>query len=139
MPVLLEIISPEKIVFSAEVEMAVIPGEEGDIAAMPERAPMMLSLRGGVLSYYNGERVAGTYFIAGGFADMTAEKCTILADNAYPVSEISTQNAHTVLEGLEAALAKVTAEDVIEQDRLSRRIQIARAEIEVAEAAHSTH
>ncbi|MEE8658325.1 ATP synthase epsilon chain [Acetobacteraceae bacterium EV16G] len=139
MPVLLEIISPEKILFSANVDMSVIPGEEGDIAAMPERAPLMISLRGGVLSYYQGEKVAGTFFIAGGFADMNAEKCTVLADDAYPVSDISTRDAYTALEGLEAALANVTAENVVEQDRIARRIQIVRAEIEAAEEKSPTH
>ncbi len=114
MPVLLEIISPEKTPCLVPTWIwRFIPGEEGDIAAMPERAPLMISLRGGVLSYYQGEKVAGTFFIAGGFADMNAEKCTVLADDAYSVSDISTRDAYTALEGLEAALANVTAENVV--------------------------
>ncbi|AOX20510.1 ATP synthase F1 subunit epsilon [Kozakia baliensis] len=139
MPIQVEIISPEKVLFRREVEMAVMPGAEGDIAAMPDHAPMMLLLRGGVVSLYEGDRIVEQFFVGGGFADMTPERCTILADEALPVAEIKVDDARSRLQELETQFANVTADDIAGQDKMSRRIQIARAEIEAAEVSHPTH
>ena len=58
--------------------MVVVPGSEGDLAAMPEHAPMIVLLRGGVVSLHDGGKVTDTFFVAGGFAEITGERCTIL-------------------------------------------------------------
>lgn len=139
MPVQVEIISPEKRLFQKEVEMAVLPGEEGDIAAMPDHAPIMLLLRGGIVSLYENGVVTERFFVSGGFADITADRCTILADEALTINEIVVSEAQTRLETLEVELTNVAAEDIADQDRLSRKIQAARAAIEAAEAAHPLH
>lgn len=139
MPVQVEIISPEKVLFRREVDMAVLPGEEGDIAAMPDHAPTMLLLRGGIVALYEGDRVIEQFFVAGGFADMTPERCTILADSAMPVTDIEADDARHRLETLETAFANVGDTDIAGQDKLSRRIQSVRAEIEAAEVSHPTH
>jgi F-type H+-transporting ATPase subunit epsilon len=138
MPVTVEIITPEKLLFRKETELAVIPGSEGDIAAMPGRAPLMLTLRGGTVSFYEGDKITEQFFVGGGFADMAGDRCTVLADAAVPVAEISTETARTRLAELETAFANVAAEDVAQLDTISRRIQIARAEIEAAEQTRPT-
>ncbi|GBQ11799.1 ATP synthase F1 subunit epsilon [Swaminathania salitolerans] len=139
MPVQVEIISPEKLLFRKEVEMAVLPGEDGDIAAMPDHAPIMLLLRGGVVSLYENGQVTERFFVSGGFADITSQRCTILADEALPVTEIVLSEAQERLERLETQFTNVAADDISHQDSLSRRIQSARAEIEAAEISHPTH
>lgn len=136
MPVQVEIISPEKLLFRKEVEMAVIPGEVGDIAAMPDHAPIMLLLRGGVVSLYEGNVVTERFFVSGGFADITADRCTILADEALPIKDIVLTEAQSRLQTLELQLTNVTADDLTGMDQISRKIQSARAEIEAAEASH---
>ncbi|BAT18496.1 MULTISPECIES: ATP synthase F1 subunit epsilon [Asaia] len=136
MPVQVEIISPEKLLFRKEVEMAVIPGEEGDIAAMPDHAPIMLLLRGGVVSLYEGGVVTERFFVSGGFADITADRCTILADEALPIKDIVLTEAESRLETLELQLTNVAADDLADIERISRKIQSTRAAIEAAEAAH---
>ncbi|WP_122048768.1 ATP synthase F1 subunit epsilon [Asaia bogorensis] len=136
MPVQVEIISPEKLLFRKEVEMAVIPGEEGDIAAMPDHAPIMLLLRGGVVSLYEGGVVTERFFVSGGFADITADRCTILADEALPIKDIVLTEAESRLETLELQLTNVAADDLADIERISRKIQATRAAIEAAEAAH---
>jgi len=136
MPVQVEIISPEKLLFRKEVEMAVIPGEEGDIAAMPDHAPIMLLLRGGVVSLYEGGVVTERFFVSGGFADITVDRCTILADEALPIKDIVLTEAESRLETLELQLTNVAADDLADIERISRKIQSTRAAIEAAEAAH---
>ncbi|NVN02366.1 MULTISPECIES: ATP synthase F1 subunit epsilon [Asaia] len=139
MPVQVEIISPEKLLFQKEVDMAVIPGEEGDIAAMPDHAPIMLLLRGGVVRLYENGVVTERFFVSGGFADITTDRCTILADEALPIEDIVLSEAESRLEMLETQLTNVAADDIADQDRLSRKIQATRAAIEAAEATHPLH
>ncbi|CAI9121682.1 ATP synthase F1 subunit epsilon [Brytella acorum] len=139
MPVQLEIISPERLLLRKDVDMAVLPGAEGDIAAMPDHAPLMLVLRGGLVSLYEGDKVTEQFFVAGGFADMTPDRCTILADEAKRLDEISVETARSRLAALETAFANVAAEDVDAMDTMAKRLQAARAEIEAAEEAHPTH
>ncbi|GBR48271.1 ATP synthase F1 subunit epsilon [Acetobacter pomorum] len=135
MPVQIEIISPEKVLVSREVDMAVLPGMEGDIAAMPERAPMMLLLRGGIVALYEGETVTDRYFVGGGFADITPTRCTVLADKAVPVSEISIDNATAQLEALSEAWDQADKTDTTRLSVLQDQIQAVRAEIEAGSSA----
>lgn len=130
MPVQIEIISPEKVLVSRQVDMAVLPGMEGDIAAMPEHAPMMLLLRGGVVALYEGETVTDRYFVGGGFADITPDRCTVLADRAVPVSDISIDNATAQLEALSEAWDKADKTDTTRLSVLQDQILAVRAEIE---------
>ena len=50
-------------------------------------APMIVMLRGGAISLYEGDRVTDTMFVAGGFAEVTPERCTVLANEVMPVAE----------------------------------------------------
>jgi len=134
MPVKIEIISPEKVLVSRDVEMAVVPGMEGDIAAMPGRAPVMLLLRGGVVDLYEGGKVTDRFFVGGGFADMNGDLCTVLADSATPLSELSADVAAARLAELEAAWESADKNDVALLEGLSEKMQSARAEIEAAGA-----
>ncbi|EHH66980.1 F0F1 ATP synthase subunit epsilon [Gluconobacter morbifer] len=132
MPLRIEIVSPEKRLVERDVDMAVLPGMEGDIAAMPERAPLMLQLRGGVVALYEGEQIVDRYFVGGGFADMGADHCIVLADSAQKLSELSADEARDRLRDLETQWAQIEPNDVDTHDRISREIQRVRAEIEAA-------
>ncbi|GAN71968.1 ATP synthase F1 subunit epsilon [Acetobacter syzygii] len=135
MPIQIEIISPEKVLVSREVDMAVLPGMEGDIAAMPEHSPMMLLLRGGVVALYEGDKVTDRYFVGGGFADITPTRCTVLADKAVPVADISIDTATAQLEALSEAWDKADKTDTSRLVVLQDQIQAVRAEIEAGAAS----
>ncbi|MFT8675436.1 MAG: ATP synthase F1 subunit epsilon [Acetobacter sp.] len=136
MPIQIEIISPEKVLVSREVDMAVLPGMEGDIAAMPEHSPMMLLLRGGVVALYEGDTVTDRYFVGGGFADITPTRCTVLADKAVPVGDISIDNATAQLEALSEAWDKADKTDTTRLSVLQDQILAVRAEIEAGSGAN---
>lgn len=136
MPIKVEIISPEKVLVSRDVDMVVMPGEEGDIAAMPEHAPMMLLLRGGIVTLYDGETPKERYFVGGGFADMTPTRCTILADEAVPTTEISIDEATARLEELTEAWGAADKTDVARLEGLMAKIQSVQAEIDAGSGNH---
>ncbi|QDH15260.1 ATP synthase F1 subunit epsilon [Oecophyllibacter saccharovorans] len=129
-----EIVSPEKRCVTRDVDMVVVPGTEGDIAAMPGRFPIMLQLRGGVVSLYENGQVVQRCFVEGGFADMGADHCTILADSVRELSDLSGDAARERLNELELAWSQLGPDaSPIERDDVTHKLQVARAEMEAAE------
>ena len=84
-----ELVSPEKLLFSGDVEQVVIPGTEGDFAVLKDHAPVISALRPGVLSYKDAKGDKQALFVRGGFADVSAEGLIVLAELAVPVAEMN--------------------------------------------------
>ena len=135
MSIKVKIVSPEKVLFAHDADMVVMPGSEGDIAAMPEHAPLMLTLRGGVVDVYEGDVVMHRFFVAGGFADIAPTHCTILADWALKVEDVSVDDAEARLAALEKSYEEADKMNVPALDILMGKIQSARAEIEAGQSA----
>ena len=72
-----ELVSPERLVVSMPVDMVVVPGGEGDFGVLPGHAPLIASVRPGVIEIYDGREVSDRIFVAGGFAEVTRERCTV--------------------------------------------------------------
>jgi F-type H+-transporting ATPase subunit epsilon len=83
-----ELISPEHKLLSADLSEAVLPGQEGDLTAMPGRALMILKLRPGILTTKakDGEK---QYFLRGGLADVGAAETVVLAEYAIPLADLT--------------------------------------------------
>jgi F-type H+-transporting ATPase subunit epsilon len=135
MPVALEIVSPERLLLSRPVDMVVMPAYEGDLAAQPGHAPMITLLRGGVVTLYDGMTPTERFFVAGGFAELTPDRCTILADTAVPLSELSISASQQSLAAAEAHWVEVDKMDNTARDIALDRLQSARAAVAVATAA----
>jgi F-type H+-transporting ATPase subunit epsilon len=133
MPVNLEIVSPEKLLLSREVDMVVIPASEGDMGVLEGHAPMMVMLRGGVVSLYEGDRVIESLFVAGGFAEITPERCTVLAGEAMPVNELERSEAEKRLRDAEEAMSQVDGNDPVEEELALERVHSARAMLEAVD------
>jgi F-type H+-transporting ATPase subunit epsilon len=133
MPINLEIVSPEKLLLSRDVDMVVIPAFEGDMGVLEGHAPMMVMLRGGVVSLYEGERVTDSFFVDGGFAEVTGERCTVLAGEALLISELERTEAEKRIADAEAAIAQVDVADAVEEELALERVQSARAMLEAVE------
>ena len=134
MPIALEIVSPSKLVLSRPVDMVVIPAEEGDMGVLEGHTPMIVMLRGGAISLYAGDQVSERLFVAGGFAEVTQERCTVLATEVVPVAELRRAEGERRLAEAEADYEAADKSDVAVEDGLLVRIQSARAMVETAEA-----
>ncbi|GGI83326.1 hypothetical protein GCM10007973_19760 [Polymorphobacter multimanifer] len=77
-----ELVSPERMLASANVAMVVVPGAEGDFGVLPGHAPLMSTIRPGIIEVYatEGSSPSARYEIEGGFAEVTPEGLTILAE-----------------------------------------------------------
>jgi F-type H+-transporting ATPase subunit epsilon len=133
-PIDLQIVSPARLVLSRSVDMVVMPGYEGDLAAQENHAPMIVLLRGGVIALYDAANVVGRFFVAGGFAEITADRCTILADDAVPVEELNADQARRNLAAAEAAWAEVDKTDINARDAVLDRLQSTREAVRVSGA-----
>jgi F-type H+-transporting ATPase subunit epsilon len=130
----LEIVSPEKLLLSKAVEMVTIPAAEGEMGVLENHAPMLVMLRGGTITLTENGHTTDRLYVAGGFAEVTPERCTVLAVEAIPVAELSAAVAEKRLAEANAAFDGVDKMDVTAIDTAMDRIQSARAMVEAAGA-----
>ena len=79
-----ELVTPERLLVSTEVEMVVVPGTEGNFGVLAGHAPLISTIRPGTIDIYEGHTVTERIFIVGGIAEVTPEGCTVLAEEAIP-------------------------------------------------------
>ena len=127
-PFLFELVSPEKLLLSENTEMVVVPGAEGDFGVLIGHAPLISTLRSGVINIHAEKKIDKRIFVAGGFAEVTGERCTILAEEAILVDDIDSREAQDRLNAAQSALEAAA-------DETSR----GKAEIELATAIAMTN
>lgn len=91
--------------------MVVVPGDEGDFGVLPRHAPLISSVRPGVISIYEQRHtVSRRIFVAGGFAEVTPERCTVLAELAVPVEALDRAAVEQELKNAREDLTDATDE-----------------------------
>jgi F-type H+-transporting ATPase subunit epsilon len=128
-----ELVSPERLLLSQPVEMVVVPGEEGDFGVLPGHAPVISAVRPGVISTYEDGRVAARIFVAGGFAEVTAARCTVLADEAVELDGDARAAADARLAKAREALSVADTAD--ERAAAEAELAVAEAFLAAAETA----
>jgi F-type H+-transporting ATPase subunit epsilon len=134
----LEFVSPEKLLLSRPVEMALLPAADGQMGVLPGHAPMIVALRGGVISVREDGAETESLFVPGGFAEITPTRVTVLADEATPVGQLSRADAEQRIAEAEKALAALhEAEGTTPEKREAAmdRLLSARAMLAAAQAA----
>lgn len=99
-----ELVSPERVLMSVDADQVVVPGADGDFAVLAGHAPVITTLRPGVLDV----TVGGTkkrLFVKAGFAEVDPTRLTVLAQKAYDVEEMSSSIVASELSAAEAELA----------------------------------
>ncbi|MBL8662373.1 MAG: F0F1 ATP synthase subunit epsilon [Candidatus Odyssella sp.] len=120
-----ELVSPERLLLSAQVDMVVVPGAEGDFGVLPRHSPLISTLRPGVIRVFEGREVKQRIFVAGGFAEVTPERCTVLAEEAVPVGEIDAAKVDQQIKDLGEDLADAKTDE--EKAVIARRIKVREA------------
>jgi F-type H+-transporting ATPase subunit epsilon len=102
-----ELVSPEKLLLSEPVGMVVVPGTEGNFGVLPGHALFISTVRPGVIDVYeNGmPTISERIFVSGGFAEVTPERCTVLADDAVPLSALDRASIESEAHELESRAA----------------------------------
>ena len=85
------LVMPEREVLATEADMVVVPGSEGDFGVLHGHAPLISTVRPGVLEVIQDNKVDKRFIVVGGFAEVTPERCTVLADEATPFEEVTAE------------------------------------------------
>src|SRR5689334_6618708 len=105
------LVSPERELFSGDVEQVDAPGTEGEFGVLPKHAPFMTTLKPGVVRIHEGGQV-NAVFVRGGFADVTPQGLTILAEEAVNLADVDVAALDTQI-----ANAKSDASDPGDENR----------------------
>src|SRR5919205_2922212 len=104
MPVQFELVTPEQLLVSRDVDMVVVPGTEGNFGVLPGHAPLISSIRPGTIDVYEGQSVTRRIFVVSGIAEVTPERCTVLADEATAPDSLDRAEIEAELHTTEANL-----------------------------------
>ncbi len=102
-----DLVSPERKLASLQASEIQIPGADGDLTAMPGHAPVITTLRPGVLKV-NGPEGAQEFLVTGGFAEVSAEGASILAEKAVPVAEAKGADLDPLIEAAQGAASEAS-------------------------------
>ncbi len=115
-----EFVSPERVLFSGDVDQVDLPGVEGDMGILAEHAPLVTPLRPGIITIFNGGAREAVVVI-GGIAEVSPTGLTVLADKATPRDDFDTAMLAAEIKDAEEDLAD--ASDEAQRDKLSRRLE----------------
>ncbi|HKT17796.1 MAG TPA: F0F1 ATP synthase subunit epsilon [Stellaceae bacterium] len=115
-----EFVSPERVLFSGEVDQVDLPGVEGDMGILAEHAPLVTPLRPGIITIFNGG-ARESVVVIGGIAEVSPAGLTVLADQATPRDDFDTAMLAAEIKDAEEDVADASNEAV--RDRLARRLE----------------
>jgi F-type H+-transporting ATPase subunit epsilon len=103
MPIRCEIVSQDRLVYQGDADMVIVPGVAGDMGILPHHAPLLSTLKFGILKVRTGGKEE-VFTVAGGVVEVQPDLITVLADTAENVEEIDVARAES---------AKRSAEDLL--------------------------
>ena len=134
MPILLEIVTPERLAYSGEVDAVVLPGSEGELGVLPHHAPLVSTLGVGELRYRKGGEEE-SFAIVGGFLQVRPDRVVVMAETADMASEIDLEKAQQAKRDAEKAI-EGGAHDGADLAVARTELQQALLRIRVAERRH---
>ena len=127
------LVSPARELFSGEVDHVIAPGSEGEFGVLPNHAPFMSTLRSGRVRIIDGDEVH-RYFVHGGFADVTPEGLTILAEEAIRLEDLDHDG---ILDAIaEAERIRDGASDQAIRFKAEGDVQRLKAQLDALDEAH---
>ena len=127
----LEIVTPERRVLDADVDVVTVPTASGEIGILPSHAPMVSALRPGVLTF-STKGAAEKMVVTGGFVEVNADKVAILADTAESADEIDIDSARASRDEAEKAFAAVSSRSLDETEAARDQLDAANVRLQLA-------
>ena len=116
----LEFVSPERVLFSGDVDQVDLPGSEGDMGILPGHAPLVTALRPGIVTVFSGGK-REPIVVIGGFAEVSPAGLTVLADSAVAREDFDMALLASEIKDAEEDVADCT--DDAERDKLARHLE----------------
>jgi F-type H+-transporting ATPase subunit epsilon len=116
-----ELVSPDKVLFSGSAQSVLVPGNEGDFLVLSDHAPVMTSVRPGVVGIDDAEGKHRRVFVRGGFADASQRGLILLAETAIPFEDFSADQLGEEIRNAEEDVADASEDDKrLAQEKLDR-------------------
>ena len=109
---LFELVSPERLIMSKDVSMVVVPGSEGLFGVLPRHTSMLTALAPGVVDIYEEEVITEQLFVVNGFAEVTADRCTVLAEDVIPIENLNPDELEEKIEEMRVEVRNASDIDV---------------------------
>ncbi len=109
---LFELVSPERLIISKDVSMVVVPGSEGLFGVLPRHTSMLSALAPGVVDIYEDGVITEKLFVVNGFAEVTGDRCTVLAEDVIPIEELNPDELEEKIEGMRADAKNANDSDI---------------------------
>ena len=106
-----ELVSPERLLFSGNVEAVVVPGAEGAFTVLKDHAPVMAILKAGIVEVDESQTKKQRLFVRGGFADVSSKGLTILAEQAIPVEDLNAAKLDAQISDAEEDVNDATSDE----------------------------
>jgi F-type H+-transporting ATPase subunit epsilon len=125
----LDLVAPEKMLFSGDVTSVVVPGTEGLFQVFKGHSPMMSALKTGVVIIVNGQGTTSRLYVRGGFADVSSNGLTILAEHAVPLADVNAEQIARQIKDAQDDVKDAQSEKVRQaaQEKLDELIDIRNA------------
>ncbi|MHB1218349.1 MAG: F0F1 ATP synthase subunit epsilon [Alphaproteobacteria bacterium] len=124
-----ELVSPERLLLSERAEMVVVPGTEGNFGVLPGHSPFASTVRPDVIEVYENNKVKQRIFVGGGFAEVTPERLTVLADEALPVEKLDRATVEAAIRQIEQEIGDADSET--ERAPFEARLAVEQAKLAV--------
>ena len=118
-----DFVSPEASIVSSEVDMILIPGVDGDAGILPDHSPFMTTLRQGIVEVTFEQGNVKKYLVEGGFADITQDKMTILAETSLNLSNSDSKVLKSEIDIINEKLASAEEDEKVLLDERKSLIE----------------
>lgn len=122
MPIQCDIVSQDRMVFSGEAEMVILPGSEGVMGILPNHSPVLTTFNFGIITVIT-KKDRNYFTVAGGIAEVQPNLITVLADAAENVDELDESRAELAKERAEKLLSETSSGDDSELDALKNALK----------------
>ncbi len=106
------LVSPERELFSGQVDQVDLPGTEGNLGILPDHTPLMAAIRTGAVTVY-ADGQEEQFFVQGGFADVTPSGLTVLAELATPMADVNRDDLKAEIDKARAQLETLKGEGAL--------------------------
>jgi F-type H+-transporting ATPase subunit epsilon len=106
-----DLVSPERLLLSEDVDMVTLPGAEGDFGVLPGHAPVLSTLKSGVVEVKGVSKELSRLFVRGGFVEVNGDKVTVLAEEATALAELNLEELDQNIRNTEEDLAAAKTDE----------------------------
>ena len=125
-----ELVSPERVLVSQDADMVIVPGMAGDFGVLAGHQPLISSLRPGIVEVHDEGAETRRIFVDGGFAEVTGDRCAVLAEDAAPLEDLNRSDIEGRIKDAEEDLAE--AKEDLERHLIENRLATLRHMLDAA-------